>query len=183
MADYPTSVYGYGARLGLRMGAWLCAMSACLLLSVKLPAAIFLLLPLLLLLPVYHYRLMAGVWKAAPEHRNVSALWLLGIVIFVCGSLICALATGVEMLLFQPHFFPDYIRQTILTLQQAGMQAQYAEQIEFMHKMLEARVFPTPMQFVISMLWATTFSGSVISLVFAIMLQRRKEQAIPPMRL
>lgn len=167
------SVYSYGARLGLRMGAWLCVMSACLLLSVKLPALILITVPMLLLIPFFLYRMMRGVWNVEPLHRTVSAQWLLGILIFAGGSLICALFTGVEMLTLQPHFFEEYMRHILTTLQAAGMASAYGEQMDILRRMLEHHIYPTPMQFAISMLWTTTFFGSLLSLFLAIVLRQR----------
>ena len=85
------SVYKYAAEAGVPMGLYLTAMSACLLLSLRLPQLPVLMFPLLFGLPFFTAWLLRRIASDAPHYNKVSALWLAGIYTFIFGSLICCL--------------------------------------------------------------------------------------------
>ena len=54
------------------------------------------------------------------------------------------------------------------------MAADYASTIALMEQAIEKRLLPNGMEFVSSLAWATCFCGSILSLILALLLSRKK---------
>ena len=165
--DNRKSVYRYGAEDGRYMGLYFIAMSACLIASPRVPALLLLMSVLLAGVPVMLYLMLRRMYREAPHNRTFSAIWTAGIMITLCGSLICALVTAAWLIYVQPDFFAEYLRTAIATVQQSGQSAEYQEQMIMMQRALESGTVPSPMQLVLSMVWSTVFFGSILSMVCA----------------
>jgi len=162
------SVYKYSGELGLWMGLYLVLMSACLLLSVHLPAAVMLIFPLALGWPIVLYILLRRIWQQAPHYRTLSATWLAGIWICIFGSLICAAFSAAWIILLQPDFLHLYLRQCVEQMQLADISGPYADMAATLRDALDRNIVPSPMQWVLSMIWLTAFSGAILSLIVAL---------------
>ncbi len=165
------SPYKYGADLGLWMGLYLMLISACFLLSMRLTGLAMFAFPLMIGVPVVLYFMLRRIYKESPINRTLSALWMSGIMTFICGSLICGILTAGWLLIFQPNFFYEYVAGAIRLLQEGSGASQYATQIGLMQEMIDKKLLPTPMEFVVSMIWTTAFLGSLTSLVVAWMVR------------
>lgn len=173
--DNRKSVYRYGAEYGRYMGLYLIALSACLIASPRVPAMLLLMSVLLAFMPVLLFILLRRMYREAPHNRTFSAVWTAGIMTTLCGTLICALVTAAWLIYVQPDFFSEYLHSVINTVRESGQSLEYKQQMEMMQNMLDSGVMPSPMQFVISMVWSTVFLGSIISMVcaWALIIRRR----------
>ena len=170
---HPKSIYLFAAESGGYLGLYLTAISATLLLANRIPALPLLSLPLAIGLPFFAAWLMNSIANAEPRYRRVSALWVAGIYSFIFGTLICALLSGCYLLFVEPDFLYTYFRNTIDTISQAGISSPMAD-IDSMRQALDARILPSPMQFVASMGWSSCFFGAMLSLPLAMILARPK---------
>lgn len=171
------SPYRYSSRLGAWMGLYLLLMSACILSSVRCPDAVLMLFPLLLGLPFVLYALMRAVWTRAPHLHTVGGIWLVGIWIFIFGALICGALTAAWIILFDPEFVEQYIRASLEAVDRNPALAQdYAQATAQMRSVLDAGAVPSPMQFVFTMIWTTSFFGSVLSFLAALLLKARSNK-------
>lgn len=152
------------ARQGLVFGFVFTAMSACLLGCLSAPALSLLSVLLgggaFLYLPVS----LAKVSRRHPAYCAFPALWMSGIVQFICGALICSLLTSVFLLYVRPGFLDAYFREVLRQLAEAGSLGSQPSALSF--------PVPTVMDFVSSMFWATSFCGSMLSLVLGVVLPR-----------
>lgn len=156
------------------MGLYLIAMSACLVASVYTPFTLFLLALLVPGMPLLLYLQLRRMYREEPANRGFSAIWTAGIMITLCGSLICGLVTAAWLLTVQPDFMTLYMRQAIELAVQSGHQAQYGEEIAAMRAALDGGgVELSPMRFVFSMIWATVLAGSILSMLIAWLLRFR----------
>lgn len=170
------SVYLYGAKYGRWTGIYLIAMSACLVASLRFPSTLFIMSLMLAGLPVVLYALLRRMYMEAPANRTFSALWMGGIMTMLCGTLICAIVTAAWLLLAQPHFFEQYMAMAIRMGENSPNSADYAAQIEILKKGLESGVAPSPMRFVVSMIWTSVFLGSMLSMFCAWILRMRRPE-------
>jgi len=125
-------------------------------------------------IPVVLWILQRKMWDQCPLYRRVSSLWLMGIYTFIFGSLICTLLSNLYILAFAPNFVADYARESIRMMESSPDPALYAEQTKMLRRMLERRALPTPFGITTTMAWATCFSGSLLSLLWAFLIRATK---------
>lgn len=162
------------------MGIYLIVMSASLVASVRMPATMLLLALLLMFMPAVLYLLLRRMYREQPANRSFPAVWTAGIVTTLCGTLICGIVTAAWLLLVQPDFFAQYLHSAIAMVEQSGQEAEYAEQVGMMRRALDEGVVPSPMRFVFSMMWATVFFGSILSMLCAWLLRMRAFSVLNP---
>ena len=172
------SVYKYAAEAGVPMGLYLTAMSACLLLSLRLPQLPVLMFPLLLGLPFFTAWLLRRIASDAPHYNKVSALWLAGIYTFIFGSLICCLFSSLYLTFMEPGFVARYMQMAVDTINSSPSADRYAASADVMQKAIDGHLLPTGQQFVLTLAWGTCFMGSFLSLVLAWLLTRRRKNAV-----
>lgn len=168
------SVYRFGADNGIWMGIYLTLISVCFLMSVRLPILSMLIFPLLLGVPAVLYVLLRKVVKSEPGYCRVPAMWVCGIWIFVFGSLICGLISALWIILFDPDFIQQYFRNSIAMMEQTNLKSAYASEIAQLKQALRSGTLPSPMEFVFTMIWSTSFFGSLLSLVVGWLICRIK---------
>ena len=144
----PGQVYREGANKGVIVGVYL--------------SVIFLMLGV----PFFIYRIMNFIYKKYQRVADFSSLWMLGIALFLGGSLICSLVTYATL----EYALPDYIynqAEKALELYQQMPQIKDSELTKYIKTAIENGLLPTPIEFAIEMLWLTSFSGSMLSLLLA----------------
>ena len=161
-------VYKNGAYKGLVMGLYLSVVSIFSMLSDSVPLLSMVALPMLVCLPLLQYRLLYIEWRKADYSATFSSLWMLGITIFIGGSLVCALLT-----LFDPDFFMRSTQAMVDTLQ-ADPQLRSSDLCRMLKASIEAGLVPSPIEFCVQMIMFTVFSGSILSLVLTPIVKLRK---------
>lgn len=164
------SVYKYAAEAGLPVGLYLTMMSACILLSLKVPMLPLFTIPLLCGLPFLLGYYMKRMYNREPAYRKFSALWLCGIYAIIFGTLICSLFSGIYLTILDPGFIHAYVDNAITSLEASPVSQEYEETIRMMRRAMDEKMLPGGMQFVTSMGWLTCFAGSVISMAVALIL-------------
>ncbi len=163
------SILKYGSELGLWMGLYMILMSCCLLLSVKAASLLTLLIPLVLGWPVIIRILQVRIWKEAPQYRSFPAMSLAGLWICIFGTLICAAFSAAYITLLEPDFLRLYLQQCLemaATATAAG--ADYSAMLTDMQTLLDSGQLPSPMQWIFSMIWLSSISGALFSLITAL---------------
>lgn len=161
------SVYRYGADYGLYFGLYLTLMSACLMASTTHIETILLVYVLIAGLPVLTFFLQFKLQSKQPRFRNNASLWMFGICLFLFGSLICGVCTAVYVMLFDPDFIYDYFQSAVDTINNSPLKEHYAESVATIQTALDKNMLPTVMETTFSMIWLTTFGGSLLSLVLS----------------
>ena len=172
------SIYTYAAEAGVPAGLYLTLMSACFLLSVRIPALPMFMLPLAAGFPVVLWMLLRKICIEQPSYRKLSSLWLAGIYTVIFGTMVCLLLSGLYITFFEPGFVGLYIQNAIDVLQASPVSADYGASIEILKEMAEAHLLPSSMEFLLTISWFTCFMGSVLSLVIALLMTRNSRKAI-----
>lgn len=150
------------------MGLYLTAMSACILLSMRLPLLPMLLIPLMAGTPVLLWFLLRPLARRDAGNVSLFPLWLAGIYIFIFGTLVCGLLSALYLLFADPTFISTYVRTSVEAVEASPALAEaMAPQLEAMHEALSRNIIPSPMQYTTMMMWSTAFFGSILSLVVA----------------
>lgn len=169
----PKSVYKFASEAGLPVGLYFILISICFFLSVRVPFLQTLMLPLIIAFPFFLGYLMKRMARTEPTYNRFSPLWLFGIYSVIFGSLICALFAGIYLSYIDSSFLVRYITQAIADINASPAAKDYRATVEMMQEALDSHILPSGMQFVSSMAWFTCFSGSILSLVLALILSRK----------
>ena len=172
------SIYKYASEAGLPIGLYLSAMSACLLVSVKIPALPMLLLPLALGFPVVLWAMMKKISRQEKSYNKFSSLWLGGIYSVIFGTLICMFLSALYIVFIEPNFVNLYISNALSAVESSPVAGEYEASISMMRQAMEAHVLPTGLEFLTTMAWFTCFCGSVLSLVIAAIMRGGKKSSV-----
>ena len=166
------SIYKYASEAGIPAGLYLTLMSACLLLSIKVPALPMFLLPLGIGFPFILWILIKKIAKAEPSYNKFSSLWLGGIYTVIFGTLISFFLSALYVVFVEPGFVYLYINNAIEAVEATQMAGEYETTIKLMREAMDAHLLPSGLEFLTSIAWFTCFSGSIISLFIALLMSR-----------
>lgn len=164
------SIYKIASEKGLPAGLYLSLMSACVLLSVKVPVLPMLLLPLVLGFPVMMWFLMRSIIREEESYNKFSSLWLGGIYTVIFGSLICMFLSSIYIVFFEPNFVNLYVNNALAAVESSPFSGEYEQSVALMREALEANILPSGLEFLTTMAWFTCFCGSILSLVIALIM-------------
>ncbi|MCH5224156.1 MAG: DUF4199 domain-containing protein [Muribaculaceae bacterium] len=170
------SIYKYAAEAGVPAGLYLTLMSACFLLSLKVPSLPMLLVPLAIGFPFLIWALMKRVCASEPAYNKFASVWLGGIYTVIFGTLICTLFSALYLFMVEPGFVHLYVQNAIETVEASPMAAQYKQTIIIMQEALDAHILPSATEFLTTMAWFTCFSGSIISLFVALVMTKMSKK-------
>lgn len=166
------SIYKYASEAGLPAGLYLTVMSACVLMSIKMPGLPVLLLPLAIGFPFLLWGLMKKIVKSEPSFQKFSSIWLGGIYTVIFGSLICLFLSALYIVFIEAGFVTSYVNNALATLEASEYASEYASSITLMHEAVDAHILPSGLEFVTTMAWFTCFTGSILSLLIAVVMTK-----------
>ncbi len=164
MENANNNVYALGARQGLWAGAYFTAIF--LLQTVGSGSILAMLIGNLMVLavPFVLFGLLRRHYRDTECSASFSEVWMHGIMIFLCGSLILALLTFVYFKFIDPGFI---YRETAKLIDMynsldSGMAAGMADTLS---DALHSHSLPSAIQCSISFMWFGCFSGLMLSLI------------------
>ncbi|MCH5227559.1 MAG: DUF4199 domain-containing protein [Muribaculaceae bacterium] len=166
------SIYKYASEAGLPAGLYLTLMSACMLLSIKVPALPVLILPLGIGFPILLWSLMKKISREEPAYNKFSSLWLGGIYTVIFGTMICMFLSALYIVLVEPSFVHLYVNNALIAVESSPLAGEYEASIEMMRKAIDAHVLPSGLEFLTTLAWFTCFCGSILSLFLALLMSR-----------
>lgn len=174
--DKTKSVYRYGAEYGVWFGIYLTLMALAIIYGFSNYSLIIVALAMLVATPAVIYPMMRRYRTQMHGFSPFASLWMLGLMIFLFGSLICGAITYVWMQYVMPTFIYDQVMAAIEIYKSVpGNSAE--EMVKMMETIIERHALPSPMEVVVQMVMLTTFLGSLVSMILAFILGIRR---IPP---
>lgn len=122
--------------------------------------------------PFFTYRLIVKIHKKYFCTSDFASLWMLGISIFIGGSMICALCSYAYLQYIDPNFI----------YRQAVNAAELYKELdpdntsgiaEVIDSLIDNNMLPTPIEVAVEMLWTTTFFGSLLSMLLSAIVRKR----------
>ena len=166
----PANVYQMGAADGLGLGLYF-TVAFVLQMSLFKSALLGLLGELMLLaVPFIAYAIMRSGLKAAKWRSTFSAVWMHGIMMFLCGSLILGITSYAYLRFVNTtciaesfRFAADfYLSQPEAELRQMG---------QMLENTIKHNGLPTPISLSFGLMWLGSFSGAMLSLLEAMLLK------------
>jgi len=124
--------------------------------------------------PVHVYRKVKSTYVAAHGLTTFSGLWLEGILLFVCGSIILALGTFIFMRLLAPGYLPAMTDQIAMFLTN---NPQLLDSGISQQQLTKYFTSIRPIDISMTLMWSAAFTGSIASLVIAAIV---KSKQVPP---
>lgn len=174
--DTVKSVYRQGAEYGAWFGVYLTVMALAIMYGFTHTILMLAAMAMMVAVPAVVYPMLRRYRSQMRGYAPFASLWMLGLMIFICGSLICGAVTYVWMQYVMPTFIYDQVMAAI-DVYKAVPGDSAAEMVRIMETIVERHALPSAMEVVVQMVMLTTFLGSLVSMVLAFILGMRR---IPP---
>lgn len=168
----PADVYREGANRGISTGIYFTLLFLTTIWSDQMPALSMVTVALAIGVPFFIYRHMALVYIKYGRTARFSDLWMLGIMLFLCGGLICAIA-GYAYL---HYIVPGYLyEQTMKAIDiYSKLPTKDPQMLKALQTAANQGLLPSDIEFVVEMLWFEIFSGSLLSLLLAYIIRKKQ---------
>lgn len=166
------SPFRRGAEDGVLFGVYLGALSVCMLAGLRVSVLEVLFLILAVGVPFYCFRRQRRSYVSAGGSLAVAPLWMQGIVMFFCGSIIMALVTMIYLQWVDPDYLA-YLKAMVtesVALDPGAFAASGIKPADIDN--LFAII--TPAKFAVEMLWLSIFTGSILSLLTAVIVPLKR---------
>lgn len=164
------SVYLAGARGGLAIGPVMALAVVLLGASVYSSGWMLPALVCMVAVPVIAYIIVARTFQRNPTY-SFSALWLTGICAFFFGGLIMGAVIAAALRWWQPGFM-EYMVGNVVDLYSQMPDPKAQEMASTLQKLVDAQGLPTPVDCALEMIYAAVFSGSLLSMIYAVVVRR-----------
>ncbi len=166
------SPYSRGARYGLWFGVYMTALFFAMAYMLPLPFLSLVSIVLIIGVPFFIYAVLRRSYIEDFGTTIFSALWMEGIATFFFGGIIASLVAVVFMRWIEPNFITDRIDMLIAMKDMAGMEGN-REALEILERAKEQHMIPKPIDLAVDMLWLMVFSGSILSMLMALLVRAR----------
>ena len=171
MTESKKSIYQQAGEWGVPFGLYLsCAAVASIFADWFMPLQ-FLFLILLLGTPLVTYYFQRRRFIQDDGFTEYAGLWMLGIMLFILGTLICSLIVFLVLQYIRPTYIVDQT-QAAVDFYKNMPQLKDSEMLEAVQFAIDRKILPTPIEMVTSMFWFVTFVGSLLSALTALIAQR-----------
>lgn len=162
------SPYSRGARSGWISGLLTSLMLVCVIYSPQLPVLSLFCLMLAAALPLAVFRMLRSSYISSGHKCSMSELWVEGIMIFFFGSLICATVTMAFLRWVEPGFILGQATACI-DICNASPTPEHQDIARLLQAMIDRGTLPGATDFTIAMFWLTMATGSLLSMILAIL--------------
>jgi membrane associated rhomboid family serine protease len=103
---------------------------------------------------------------------DYSALWMLGIMLFILGTVLASFIVYLVLQFGRPNFMYDQAAQVIKAYSEMP-DMKDSELLVILQRMVDQRRLPSPIEVVFNAFWFITFGGSVTSAITALIAKRK----------
>lgn len=165
------SVYRQGADDGLKFGIFLSVLSILLFISVGKSAIAS--IPSLILIaaaPFVIFRYQRKYYNERNGLSTFSELWMYGMLMCIFGSLICGVVSFVYLKFLEPTLIYDQAK-SVLELYESIPEMKNSDFVEMLRIAINDNKLPSAIDYVMQMIWLTTFLGSITSMFLSLIVR------------
>jgi len=170
--EHKKSIYQRAAQWGIPFGLYLSCAAISSIFADWFPPLALIFLVLLLGTPLVTYYFQRRKFIEDDGFTEYAALWMLGILLFILGSIIAGFVVYIVLQYIRPDFMYDQARQVIEAYSKIP-QMKDSELLHVLQRMVNERLMPSAIETVFNTFWFVTFGGSVTSAITALIAQRR----------
>ena len=168
----PADVYREGGYRGLSTGIYFTLMFLTAIWSDQMPALSMITVALAVGVPFFIYRHTAVVYIKYGRTARFSDLWMLGIMLFLCGGLICAIIAYSYLHYIVPGYLYEQTTKAIDIY--SKLPTKDPQMVTALQTAAKQGLLPSDIEFVVEMLWFQIFSGSLLSLLLAYIVRKKQ---------
>lgn len=166
------SIYKRAAEWGLPFGLYIACMGvASMYADYFAPLSIIFIL-MIMATPLVVYYFQRRRFIEDDGFTEYAGLWMLGILLFIFGSVIASFIIYLVLQYFRPDFMYEQARMVIEAYSKIP-QASDSEVLRVLQRMVDEKLLPTPIEAVFNAFWFITFFGSLVSAITALIAQRK----------
>lgn len=166
------SPYRRGAEDGLTFAIYLTVMFFASIYSTRVALLSLLVILMMLGVPFVIYRYLRKAYVADSGTTVMSALWMHGIMVFLCGSLLAGAVEVVWLRWIDPTYIIDQLHAVIALYEDSGWER--GEEIAtVLQRMIDNSLVPSAISIVMEMIWISVFTGSLLSALLALLVRAR----------
>lgn len=171
MAEPKKNIYQHAAEWGVPFGLYLACTAAASIFADWFAPLHVLFFVLLLGLPAVTYYFQRRKFIEDDGFTEYSALWMLGILLYILGTILCSFIVYLLLQYGRPNFVYEQA-QAALDLYSTMPQMKDSEMLHVLEVAIKEKALPSPIEMVMSVFWFVTFGGSLVSAVTAAVAQR-----------
>lgn len=161
------SPYRRGADDGIPMGLLLIALFFSMTLAPRSPfAALITVILALAGVPVTTFLMLRKSYRRDNSLTLFSSLWMQGIVMFFCATLLLAMFEYLYMRFINPSFMENVFLQAA-DFYSSSATEQGSGMADMLHTMIDRHLIPGPINIAVETIWVGVFTGSVLSAIMA----------------
>ena len=165
------SIYQRAAEWGVPFGLYLACAAMPYIFSDYFPPLSFLFIIMVLGLPFIVGFFQRRKFIEDDGFTEYAGLWMLGIMLFLLGTLVASLIVYLVLQYFRPTFMYDQA-QVIINAYKDMPEMKNSDMLRVIKRMVDEKLMPSPIEVVMNMYWLITFSGSLLSAITAWPAQR-----------
>ncbi len=151
------------------MGLYLSALFVCLVYAGYYNWLSLIALALIAGVPVMVYVMLKRAYVAGGCKSTFSELWTQGILTFLGGTVIMAAFSFVYLKWIEPTFMADMINAVI----EMAREVNDENSVMMLKKVIDNHLVPTASDVAMEFVWLGTFSGSILSMLLALIVRSR----------
>lgn len=178
MSQY-ISPYRRGADQGFYFGLYLTALFFAMIGAEHFAALSLATIVLALGVPFIIYRMLRKTYREEHGRSQFSALWMQGIMIFLCGSMI----SGVAAFLYMRYIDPGFIlrnAEKAIEVYRALNDAKASDVADMLQMIIDNKALPSAIQIVFQSIWGAVLSGSLLSMIVSLIVRSTHVPPAPP---
>lgn len=171
MTEPKKSIYQRASEWGVPFGLYLaCAATAMIFADWFAPLSLlFFILALGTPLVVYYFQRRKFIEDDG--FADYSALWMLGIMLFLLGTVLASFIIFLILQYGRPGFIYDQAHAALEAYSKIP-ELRDSDLVHVLQRMVNEKLLPTPIEMVFNMFWFVTFGGSLTSAVTALLARR-----------
>lgn len=166
------SPYRRGAHDGLTFAIYLTVMFFASIYATGVAMLSLLVILMMIGVPFVIYYYLRRAYVEDYGMTQMSALWMHGIMIFLCASLLSGAVEVIWLRWVQPTFIVDQLHSVIELYEGSGWD-RGEEMAEVLRRMIDNQLVPSAISIVMEMIWLSVFTGSLLSALLALLVRAR----------
>ena len=179
MEHVKKSIYQCAAEWGLPFGIYLACAGVAVIYADLFPPLSFIVMILTLGAPLLGYYFQRRKFIEDNGFTDYSSLWMLGILLFILGTVVASFIIFLVLQYLRPTFIYDQA-QAFIKFYHAAPHAVDSDVVKVLQRAIDEKMLPTPIEMVFNMFWFVTCGGSFSSAITALIagrpLKRRSDR-------
>ena len=165
------SIYQRAAEWGLPFGLYLACMAVSSIFADWFAPLAVIFFVLLLGTPLVAYYFQRRKFIEDDGFTEYAALWMLGIMLFIFGAILCSFITFLVLQYVRPDFMYEQGQLLIEAYSKMPEMAD-SEMLRVVKRAIDERLMPPPIEMVFNAFWFVSFGGSIVSAITALLALR-----------